>query len=172
MDTADYQEFMKFMEFKRMAAAEPPPSPPPEKAAAPQAAAVPAFGGGWVGLGGGGGGALFKIDWNRQMNNLMQMKPWRSDRFSAHPNLFEFFSDLYKEFPERFRLIGEIHAADDGRNYFSFLYEKPGVPCGRVTFHVYGHLSSTKFTYESVDIRIGKTEDYPNAARFNTAPRA
>lgn len=167
MDTAEYQEFLKFKEFKRMAS-EPPPSPPPplEKAAAP----MPAFGGGWVGR--GGGGAPFKIDWNRHMSNVLQIKPWRSEGWSAHPNLFELFSEFYKDFPERFRVIGELHSGDDGRNYFSFSYEKPGVPYGRVTFHVYGQLSGNKFTYESVDIKIGKTEEYLNAARFNTAPRA
>lgn len=58
---------------------------------------------------------------------MMQMKPYRGDGWSAHPNLF-IFCEFFKEFPERFRLIGELHAGDDGRNYFSFLYEKPGVP--------------------------------------------
>ena len=164
MDTAEYQEFMKFLEFKRLSAAEPPPppsSPPPAAAPAPPAS------------GGGGGGAPFKIDWNRLLNNLMQMRPWRSDGYSKHPNLFQFFCDLYKDFPERFRLIGELHAGADGRNYFSFSYEKPGVPSGRVTFHAYGQLSgtSTKFIFESVDIKCGKTEEYLDAAKFNHAPR-
>ena len=175
MDTAEYQEFMKFLEFKRLSAAEPPPAaapapppaaaPPPDFAPSPFPAAVPAFGG-------RGGGAPFKIDWNRHIGNVLQRKPWRSEGWSVNPNLFELFNEFYKDFPERFRVIGELHSGDDGRNYFSFAYEKPGVPYGRVTFHVYGQLSGNKFTYESVDIKIGKTEEYLNAARFNTAPRA
>lgn len=170
MDTAEYQEFMKFLEFKRLsaAAAEQPPAAPPDFAPSPPPAAPPLFAGGR----GGGGGAPFKIDWNRHIGNVLQRKPWRSEGWSVNPNLFELFSEFYKDFPERFRVIGELHSGDDGRNYFSFAYEKPGVPYGRVTFHVYGQLSGNKFTYESVDIKIGKTEEYLNAARFNTAPRA
>ena len=177
MDTAEYQEFMKYQQFKLMLkAAEmpPPPSPPPADAPAPSAAPPPACGGSprapllEVPK---GARAPNKIDWERQMNFLMmQMKPYRGDGWSAHPNLFQLFCEIFKEFPERFRLIGELHAADDGRNYFSFSYEKPGVPYGRVTFHVYGRLSGTKFINESVDIKFGKTEEYFNAAKFNTSP--
>jgi hypothetical protein len=161
MDTAEYQEFMKYQQFKLMLKAaempQPPSSPPPADAPPPPAAPPPAR-------------APFKIDWERQMNFLMmQMKPYRGDGWSAHPNLFQLFCEIFKEFPERFRLIGELHAADDGRNYFSFSYEKPGVPYGRVTFHVYGRLSGTKFINESVDIKFGKTEEYFNAAKFNTS---
>ena len=170
MDTSEYQEFMKFLEFKRLsAAAEQPPAaacvPPPDFAPSPPPAPAQAFRG-------GGGGTPFKIDWNRHIGNVLQRKPWRSEGWSVNPNLFELFSEFYKDFPERFRVIGELHSGDDGRNYFSFAYEKPAVPYGRVTFHVYGQLSGNKFTYESVDIKIGKTEEYLNAARFNTAPRA
>jgi len=107
----------------------------------------------------------YKIDWEKIMGWTIKMTPHRGEGFSKHPNLFMLYRELYNDHPERYSLIGELHADEDGRQYFSYRYQKPGDKCS-TTFHAYGRLIGTKFFTNSVDIRIG-CEAYPDAAKFN-----
>ena len=144
--------------FAAVAARPPPPPPPP-----PPASVSSSSDGEWSAFHTKKG--PLKIDWERCMGFTIMMTPYRGDDWSKHPNLFLLFKELYKEFPERFSLLGELHAAPDGRTYYSYAYEKPETK-GRTTFHAYGHLVGNKFFADSVDIRIG-AEKYDDAAKFN-----
>ena len=106
-----------------------------------------------------------KIDWEKCMGFTIQMTPYRGDDWSKHPNLFLHFKSLYQDTPERFSLIGELHAGEDGRNYFSYAYERPDGK-GRTTFHAYGRLVGNRFYTDTVDIAFG-AEKYETAAKFN-----
>lgn len=144
------------------------PAPPPPPAPAPRPS---------VARGGGGGGdsvssdefflrpTPYKMDYDWLLRWTIQMKPFRGDDWSQHPNLFLLYQHLYEAYPERFNITSEIKADDDGRTYFSYRYEKPGDK-GYSTFHAYGHFVGRKFLIDSVDIRIGK-EQYHDAAKFN-----
>lgn len=188
-----FQEFQKFQEM--MAAQEKPPAPPPTafpefvpkavrsfaeilattpRVPPPPPAPAPRPS---VARGGGGGGGSVasdefflrpspnKLDYDWLLNWTIQMKPYRGDDWSQHPNLFLLYQHLYEAYPERFNITSEIKADDDGRTYFSYRYEKPGDK-GYSTFHAYGHFVGRRFLIDSVDIRIGK-EQYHDAAKFN-----
>ena len=191
MDASEFQLFKEFQAFKKMkemAAAAPAPAPAPKSfpvftpspAPAPKSlaavAASPAFtpspapsSGSSVASGDDAFASLYrpgplKVNYERQMQFTMQRFPFRGDGWSEHANLFMLFGELYKEFPERFHLTGELHADDDGRTYFSYRYEKPETKSW-ATFHAYGNLVGNKFIVDSVDIGLG-AQIYKDAAKF------
>lgn len=155
-----------FAEILATTPASPPPPPPPAPAPRPS-----------VARGGGGGGDSVssdeffirpnpnKVDYDWLLRWTIQMKPYRGDDWSQHPNLFLLYQHLYEAYPDRFSVVSEIHGDDEGRTYFSYCYQKPGDKCWS-SFHAYGHFVGRKFLIDSVDIRIGK-EEYHDAAKFN-----
>ena len=189
MSSNDFQEFKQWQEFKKMkemmatastfVPAPPAPPAPPVKTFAQILATTPAAKPAppplrvFAGAGGSSKSSddslptfrkTYKIDWERIMRWTILMTPQRGEEWSKHPNLYMLYRDIYNDFPERFSLIGELHADDDGRTYFSYRYQRPGEKCSS-TFHAYGRLVGTKFFTDSVDIRIG-LEAYPDAAKF------
>jgi hypothetical protein len=179
MDSSEFQLFKEFQAFKKMkemadkTAAAPAPAP---KTFAAVAAAAPVFtpspapsSGGSVASDDDSFASLYrrvplKVNYESQMQYTIQKFPFRGDGWSEHANLFMLFGELYKEFPERFRLTGELHADEDGRTYFSYRYDKPGSKSS-ATFHAYGNLTGNKFMVDSVDIGLG-AQIYKDAAKF------
>jgi len=174
MNTSEFQLFQEFQAFKKMkemadkAAPAPAPAPAPKPfpvftpSSAPSSGSSVASGDDvFASLYRGG---AFKVNYERQMQFTIQKSPFRGDGWSEHANLFMLFGELYKEFPERFHLTGELHADEDGRNYFSYRYQKPGTKSW-ATFHAYGNLIGNKFIVDSVDIGLG-AQIYRDAAKF------
>ena len=108
-----------------------------------------------------------KIDYTFVMGILLKkMCPLTQQGQSKHPQLVWLFKSLYEDFPERFKVVGELHADTDSRPYFSFSYQKDGER--PINFHAYGKLAydkGTRFMMSSLNIYMGK-ESYEDAAVF------
>jgi hypothetical protein len=77
--------------------------------------------------------------------------------------LWKVFANLLRSNPEYFRLTGEAHPSQDGRQYFSFQYRNG---YSVVNFHVYGEIVGYRFSVHTIDILMHTMEKYLTAACF------